>query len=97
MEALLGELPIKITQVQREQRILSDRRVMQGELGAVGHGWGGGVWVGEHREPGKCEDTECADRVGVRGLQADTEQLEEGVRAASRKAFHSGRRITGFI
>lgn len=43
MEALLGELPIEITQVQIEQQILSDRRVMEGELGAVGHGrgWGG--------------------------------------------------------
>lgn len=97
MEALLGELLIKITQVQREQQILSDRRVAQGELGAVGHGWGGGVWVGNTESLGKCEDTECADRVGVRGLQAHTEHLEEGVRAASRKAFESGRRIAGFI
>lgn len=59
-------------------------RVNWGLWVMVGVGWG---W-GSRESPGNCEDTECANRVGVRGLQVDTEQ-PEGVRAASRNTWDS--------
>lgn len=69
MQPTLGELPVKVTQVQREHQIQSDRRVTEGELRLCAMGR---VEEGEAERPGFCMKRACKQSEGTPDRQRGT-------------------------